>query len=348
MYARLIIGLIGILLFKSLQAQDTLDLDGSLGKVDLLNSGIRTFHEQSSLPGVILDSGSFMQLNTLISVQLVLRNSSGQHMSLVLYQPSADTMQATLHRKNGDTTLLTGLNITAAVSQLYFTRRFLEIMLSPGEVLPVTFSIKHIASSRPIPEWGLYLKSQFGWLIIHEYFTNFFLIEYNALGVGALLFSFLAVLFMSFWLRHASFVWYAIYLAGAIIYLLGKFFEPAVSQIILARQPLFQPQFSETTQFLFYAAYLGFTVTLLEIKRYKYMYRFYLFCIYIFFIYAIGIGLYLYFNNHIHLPAFFFKIVRTWVYLPVAICFIWIIVQVKSPVKNYYIIGSGAFITGTM
>ena len=168
--------------------------------------------------------------------------------------------------------------------------------------------------------------------------------QWHSFILGMLVFAALFMALLSIWFKSRSFLYYVLFLMGALAYIWHK--APYYSYLgILAMDlgPL-RYQLSEATQFLFYAAYIGFWMSLLDLKRYPAIYQFFKWVVVGFVVYAVGMGTWLVAGGGIRTPEWLFNINRMLVFPIIIGGLIWIGRVVKSPLMPYFFIGAGIFI----
>jgi hypothetical protein len=167
--------------------------------------------------------------------------------------------------------------------------------------------------------------------------------QYHSFVLGALLFAVIFVGLIGIWFKNNSYRFYILFLLGGIIFIATKGDQYSYLGMYTQYLGRYRATFSETIQFLFFAAYAMFVLKLMKIERYPSLYRLGKVMVLIFLGYAICIGMYLLVTGNLgpstpayigsRLIAYFFSI-----YILIAI-----IRKVESPGKNFYIAGSISF-----
>jgi len=182
-----------------------------------------------------------------------------------------------------------------------------------------------------------------------ENFRNFVgRIEFNGFFLGAVTFAMIFFLFIFLKVREPVFLLYGLYLLGAGIYAIVVKTLPYsfLARIAYLNYPLTY-MLGEPVQYLFFAVYMAFGKSLLDIDRnYGWLNK----VIRYFIIALVSSGLLLFaynfflFDYQLQERAF---ILSRIVILPVSLTLlVWIIISVNNPVKWFFVAGSSFFFTG--
>jgi hypothetical protein len=182
-----------------------------------------------------------------------------------------------------------------------------------------------------------------------ESFRNFVgRIEFNGFFLGAVTFSMVFFLFIFLKVREPVFLLYGLYLLGAGVYALVVKTLPYsfLARIAYLNYPL-SYKLGEPVQYLFFAVYMAFGKSLLDIDhRHGLLHKVTRY----FIIILLSTGLLLLIYNFYHFDYQLQKrafILSRIVILPVAlILLLWIVISIDNPVKWFFITGSSFFITG--
>ncbi|WAC14949.1 histidine kinase [Dyadobacter pollutisoli] len=175
-------------------------------------------------------------------------------------------------------------------------------------------------------------------------------IEFNGFFLGAVTFAMLFFLFIFIKVRQKVFLLYGLYLLGAGLYSIVVKTLPYsfIARIAYLNYPLTY-KLGEPVQYLFFAAYVAFGKSLLDMnERYGWLNR--LTKCFIALLVSAGMLLLTYnfydFDYPLQQKAFVFSRIAI---LPFSLLLlIWIILQVRSPVKWFFIAGSSFFFAGSL
>lgn len=171
---------------------------------------------------------------------------------------------------------------------------------------------------------------------------------YHAIVMGCLLFSLLFMSFLGWWFKEKSFMYYVLYMAGALMYLLPKINSSYsyASKLVFHVMPYYL-QVSEGLQYVFYAAYVAFGASLVNAFAYRRLSVYIKTVIAVFLLYAVSITVYQLATHTYVLPSAGFVFIRLLSYVFCIVAVVWIVLQVKSPLKKFFLLASVIFIAFT-
>lgn len=168
---------------------------------------------------------------------------------------------------------------------------------------------------------------------------------YHAIVMGCLLFSLLFMSFLGWWFKEKNFLYYVMYIAGALLYLLPKTNSTYsyAGKLVFYVMPYYL-QVSEGLQYVFYAAYVAFGASLVNAFAYRKLSIYIKAVIALFLLYAISITAYQFATHTYVLPSAGFVFIRLLTYVFCIVAVVWTVVQVKSPLKQFFVLASVIFI----
>jgi hypothetical protein len=247
--------------------------------------------------------------------------------------------------KNGTDTLLESGEFTLA-SKLQFLHdgKYNSFSISARDSVELFgyinySSLRQITQVYAIYDIGFYHRALAG-KMISQWGTS----QYHSFVLGALLFAVLFVGLIGIWFKNNSYRYYILFLLGSIIFILTKGDQYSYLGMLTQYLGRYRATFSESIQFLFFAAYAMFVLKLMKVERYPALYRLGKIMVAIFMGYAIGIGIYLWAAGKVgpSTPAYVGS--RLLAYVFSIYVLVAIIRKVESPGKNFYIAGSISFI----
>lgn len=162
--------------------------------------------------------------------------------------------------------------------------------------------------------------------------------------LGAFTFLSLFILFLYYKSRHRIYLFYALYLIGAILYSLTRLSPISILGNWFANFPLWRISFNEPAQFIFFAAYNLFVIELLDIKKQDLsLAKILKNLAYAYLIYALFFYVFTNFYLDQSLRNILFKVHRIILFPLNILLAVKIIYKVKSPVSGYFITGISLF-----
>lgn len=229
---------------------------------------------------------------------------------------------------------------------VYYARSLIPFKLSPGETS--NFYIWFYERHRNPVESSFFLSKENG-MLFQEYKSQINTLIYTLLFLGAFCFLSLFVLFMYYKSRHRVYLYYTLYLVGAVLYSLTRLSNITLLGNWLNNYPLWRVLCNEPTQFLFFAAYNFFIIELLDIKNQnkalaktlRLLALFYIIYALIFVVYH-----YISFNQEIRETSFY---IHRSILFPINIfLIIWCAFTIKSPVLKYFLVGVSSFMLASL
>lgn len=171
---------------------------------------------------------------------------------------------------------------------------------------------------------------------------------YHAVVMGCLVFSLFFMSFLGWWFKEKSFMYYVMYIAGALLYLLPKTNSTYsyAGKLVFHVMPYYL-QVSEGLQYVFYAAYVAFGASLVNAFAYRRLSVYIKTVIAVFLLYAASITVYQFATHTYLLPNSGFVLIRLLSYVLCIVAVVWIVLQVKSPLKKFFMLASVIFIAFT-
>lgn len=354
--------LVWLILFNSTivhaYAQDTLALSSiadseslwRTGKVCISNSQVANVTEIRLIKNWIrLDTLPFTPEHGIIWLKTTVRNDLPVAAFFDFNFNAADSI--TVFAQNADTSYVVSTGPYTSVRTWLYPEKpgLVPVFCQPGQ----SFTL-HIRlwsdKGRALSVMHAYVQTRrYSLNDSVESFRNFVgRIEFNGFFLGAVTFAMLFFLFIFLKVRESVFLLYALYLLGAAVYAIVVKTLPYsfLARIAYLNYPLTY-MLGEPVQYLFFAVYLAFGKSLLDIdRRYGWLNK----IIRYFIIILLSSGLLLLAYNLFHFDYQLQKkafIVSRVVILPVSLMLlIWIVFAVKNPVKWFFITGSSFFITG--
>ncbi|MEO5910321.1 MAG: histidine kinase [Pelobium sp.] len=164
--------------------------------------------------------------------------------------------------------------------------------------------------------------------------------------LGSAIIIFLFMVFLYFKSYQKLYLYYAIYILGAIVYALTRLNRITLVGSLIDYYPFLRPYLNEPIQFIFFAVYNFFVLELLDIKKHdKKLVTWIKALAYIYIAYAVYHFLMMYFTFNHQLRNQLFVITRLILFPLNTIMAIWIYRKVKSPIINYFLFGLGIYLT---
>jgi signal transduction histidine kinase len=261
----------------------------------------------------------------------------------------ADSIVAVITRKSGDTTIITGAYTNTSRWPFPENPGIVPVFIPAADTLGIHVRIWS-DEGRPFSSTKIVVQSRKQTLLESvEGFRNFIgRAEFNGFFLGATVFAMLFFLLIWAKVGQPVFLFYSSYLLGAALYSLVVKTLPYshLAKIAYLNYPL-SYKLGEPIQYLFFAAYIAFARALLDIDdRYRSLNK--TIGLFTYILIVAGLGLLLYnlidFDYRLQQQAF---LVSRLIILPVGLILLfWIIFQVKSPVKWFFVTGSSFFFLG--
>ncbi len=246
---------------------------------------------------------------------------------------------------NGKETLVESGEFTKA-SNLQFIHdgNYNSFAISPGDSVQLYGYLKYSSLRQITQEYALYDIGYYHRVLAGKMISQWGTSQYHSFVLGALLFAVVFVGLIGIWFKNNSYRYYILFLLGGIIFILTKGDQYSYLGMLTQYLGRYRATFSETIQFLFFAAYAMFVLKLMKVERYPALYKLGKLMVAIFLGYAIGIGIYLWTTGRLgpSTPAYVGSRLLAYVfslYILVAITR-----KVESPGKNFYIAGSISFL----
>lgn len=321
-----------------------------LGNVRLANSQVRHFNElpvrtRWTIPDTVLNREG--RQNCWLN--LVLHNDSDTDATFDLDFPSADSI--VVFAKNNNTIIRYSTGPYTDVRNWLYPEDpgLVPLFFRSGETL-VLYVRLWSDKGRPFNPANVYIQSRQQTLqqSVAGYRSFISRVEFNGFFLGAVTFAMLFFLFIFLKVHEPVFLFYGLYLLGAGLYSLVVKTLPYsfLARIAYLNYPLTY-KLGEPVQYFFFAAYIAFAKSLLDIDdRYLWLHR----ALKIFICILLLAGTSLLAYNLLHFEYQFqhhaFLLSRI-VILPTAlILLVWIIITVNSRVKWFFVTGSSFFFIG--
>ena len=223
------------------------------------------------------------------------------------------------------------------------------VYCKPGETVNLYVRLWSYAG-RPFSLSAVYLQSRPVSLktSVDAYRSFIGRIEFNGFFLGSVTFAMIFFLLIFTRLREPAFLLYALYLLGAGVYSIVVKTLPYsfLARIAYLNYPLTY-KLGEPVQYLFFAAYIAFGKSLLDIdQRYDQLNRMIKIFIGLLLIAGTGLLLYNFYHFEYQLQRYAFILSRI-VILPIGlILLVWIAVSVQNRIKWFFVTGSSLFFIG--
>ncbi|WP_215240201.1 histidine kinase [Dyadobacter helix] len=225
------------------------------------------------------------------------------------------------------------------------------IFCQPGETVDLYVRLWSY-KGRPFSLSGVYLQNRLVSLktSVEAYRSFIGRIEFNGFFLGAVTFAMIFFLLIFIRLREPAFLLYGLYLLGAGVYSIVVKTLPYsfLARIAYLDFPLTY-KLGEPVQYLFFAAYIAFGKSLLDIdQRYGLLHRLIKIFIRLLLIAGTGLLIYNFYHFEYQLQRYAFVLSRIAI-LPIGlILLVWIAVSVRNRIKWFFVTGSSLFFIGGM
>ncbi|MBK0382578.1 histidine kinase [Pedobacter sp. SD-b] len=253
-----------------------------------------------------------------------------------------------LYEQREDSVILLGragtLNKTS-VLQIENIPYYFSFKIKKGEKKNIFVKVFNKGNHSADLDLSLEDSNTFDQEILKYYQTSFKDTFIPIVFIGSLSFLFFFMIFLFLKSYHKIYLFYSLYLLGAIIYALMRLDRITYIGSLLGEFPLFRIYINEPIQFLFFAVYHFFVIYLLDIKKYDpKLVKVLKSLSYVYICYAVLHFFMMYFYYPLQLRSTLFVITRI-ILVPLNIILVvWAAKKVKTPVLNYFLVGVSCYI----
>jgi len=245
---------------------------------------------------------------------------------------------------NGEETLLQSGEFTHA-TKLQFVQdgNYNSFVIAAGDSVKLYGYLKYSYLRKSTQQYALYDNSYYYRELADKMIEQWGTSQYQSFVLGALYFAVIFVGLIGIWFKNNSYRYYILFLLGGILFTITTSDQYSYLGKLIQYMGSYRATFSETIQFVFFAAYAMFILKLLKIERYAALYRLGKVMVGFFLGYAITMGIYLWAADRVGPSMFAFAASRSVAYLFSVYILVAIIRKVESPGKIFYIVGSVSF-----
>lgn len=283
-----------------------------------------------------------------IWLKFVLHNNTPNSQYLYITHASSDSFILTIQYPDTVLQLLSGDFVNSNLLQFDDDNNSNGFSLAPGVTATVYAKVYNEYAHLYFHSFYLETPAFYAASLAKAYAEDSPPALYHAVVIGCLLFCLLFMSFLGWWFKEKSFLFYLMYIAGALLYLLPKTNSTYsyAGKLVFHVMPYYL-QVSEGLQYLFYAAYVAFSASLLNAFSYRGLSVYIKTIIAVFLLYAVSVTVYQFATHTYQLPSSGFVLIRLLSYVLCIAAVVWIVLQVNSPLKKFFLLASVIFIAFT-
>jgi hypothetical protein len=309
-------------------------------------------NNQQDWPGIKTKSGwvnaeAFIKSGTNMSAQWFrcrLTNSDTISRRIGFYNNGAHASILRILSHQNEVKTQSGEFTPAQNLQFVHDGNYSSFAIAPADTVWLYGYIRYSSLRQYTQQYALYDIGYYHRVLAGKMIYQWGASQYHSFVLGALAFAAIFIGLIGIWFKNSSYQYYILFLLGGILFVAFKGVQYSYLGMISQYLGRSRATFSESIQFLFFAAYGMFVLKLMQVERYPRIYKFGKWMVIGFLAYAIGMGIYLFTLNKLgpntpfyvgsRIVAFAFSI-----YLLVAI-----IKKVETPGKRFYIAGALSFL----
>lgn len=288
-----------------------------------------------------VDSGSLRLTEQWF--RCILYNSDTLERRIGFYNNGAQYTKLYILDKGKEILLESGEFAKASNIQFLHDGNYNSFAIAAGDSVKLYGYLKYSSLRQQTQEYALYDIGYYHRVLAGKMINQWGTSQYHSFVLGALVFALLFVSLIGVWFKNKSYRYYLFFLLGGILFILIKGDQYSFLGMHTQYLGRYRATFSETIQFLFFAAYAMFVLKLMHVERYPSLYRLGKIMVGVFLAYAIGIGIFLWVQGRLGASTPAYVGSRLIAYVFSIYILVAIIRKVESPGKNFYIAGSISF-----
>jgi sensor histidine kinase YesM len=253
---------------------------------------------------------------------------------------------AKLYISNANDTLMVQSGEFTPAKNLQFVHdgNYSSFAIASGDTVWLYGYISYSSFRQSTQQYALYDIGYYHRVLAGKMVSQWGTSQYHSFVLGALAFAAIFIGLIGIWFKNSSYQYYILFLLGGILFVAFKGVQYSYMGMMSQYLGRSRATFSESIQFLFFAAYGMFVLKLMQVERYPRIYKFGKWMVISFLVYAIGMGIYLFSKNILGPSTLFYVGTRIIAFAFSIYLLIAIIKKVHTPGKRFYIAGALSFL----